>query len=423
MGLFRPMVTTRTRPRVETSDRDGGTITTPREWLISALGGSTTPAGIRVTESVVESLDAAYACIGVLSETTGQTPCKVMESLPNGAKRERPDTLEYQLLHQQPNPECHAPQFFQALTRQAVSRGQAFAEIQRNNFGEPIAMWPLLSSHMRVDRDERRYLRYTYTLPSGETRWWVREPGRPAPILHLAINSVDGVHGRSPVKLLADTMGWAKATEEYGARFFANNATPSTVVSYPGRLKPKTKEALRASWEEKFRGLQNSHRLAILEEGMKLEKLGIPPNEAQFLETMRFHVEKICRIYRVPPFMVGHTEKTTSWGSGIGDMQVGFVTFTMMWWFVNWIATLKRDLFGAVRAQTLQPLFVVNALMRGDVEKRFKAYYLGRQMGMYNANDLLRLEDMNPREDAGGDVYWEQAGVPAAMLESSERAA
>lgn len=396
---------------------DGGTSETPREWLVRALGGGQTTAGVRVGADTVEGLDTAYACIGVLSETVGQTPLKFLAPTNNGGRREFRESPIFRLLHEQPNPECTAGQFKACLTRQAVTYGAAYAEIVRNAFGEPIAIWPLLSTHMAVDREPgTRQLRYRYTLPGNEGTWtYVRRPGEPSRILHLPINSTDGVNGRSPIRVLAETFGWAAATNEYGARFFANDATPKTVLMYPGKLDAQgvAAENIRRSWQEKFGGLQNAHRIAVLQEGAKIERIGIPPNEAQFLETMRFAVERICRIYRVPPFMVGHTDKTTSWGTGIGDMQVGFATYTMMWWFLLWQEVIQRDVVG-YGSETYrdggQALFVTNALLKGDALKRFQSYRIGRELGMYNANDLLALEDMNPRADEGGEAYWTQPG-------------
>lgn len=404
---------------------DGGTSETPREWLLRAIGGGPTASGVRVGVNTVEGLDTAYRCIGVLSETIGQTPI-VYQRKDGRARVPLESHKTYSLLHDAPNPEMAPCQFFSSLTRQAVTTGWAFAEVQRNLFDEPIALWPLVSSHMHVDREPgTNYLRYQYTLPDGGVWEWVRRPGAPVRVLHLPINTVDGVMGRSPIRLLAETFGWAAATQEYGARFFANNATPATVLMYPGKLDRPGQAAanVRRDWQEKFGGLENAHRIAVLQEGAKIERIGIPPNEAQFLETMRFSVERICRIYGVPPFMVGHTEKTTSWGTGIGDMQVGFVTFTMLWWFQLWQQVIARDVIGLAHmaATGEHARFVTNALLKGDALKRFQTYRIGRELGMYNANDLLELEDRNPRDDAEGETYWTQPGTGSPDTGARER--
>lgn len=399
-------------PRAADVLNDGGTSGRPSISLINALGGGRTTSGVRVTEGTAEGIPVVYACVNILADSIGQLPLKLYKRLPQGGKEPDPSHPLYSLLHDLPNPEMTSQELREVMTRHLKLWGNAYAEIERNTAGQITALWPLAPWYMSVDRESvANRLRYRYDPHDDEggfTRVW--DPYRP-PVMHLRINSLDGIHGRSPVRILMDSLGLTKAAEEFGARFFGNDATPRTLLKHKGRLSDKAKQHLRESFEQKFGGVSKSHRLAVIEEGMEVERVGMPLNEAQFLETRKLQIEEGARMYRVPLWMLQAMEKSTSWGKGIEQMGIGFVTYTLMPDLTRFQQAIYRDLLTIKSAATHEAAFVVNALVRGDFKTRMDGYWVGRQAGMFNPNEMRALEDMRPRDDDGGEEYLTPANM------------
>ncbi len=383
-----------------------GTFSSPSVSLINAFGGGPTPSGIRVTPSTAEGIPAWYATRGVISETVGQVPLKVFRKLPRGKEPDETHTLYY-VLHDQFNPEMIAYEGKELLTRFVCDWGNGYAEIAYDGSNRIRALWPLSPDRMTVDRDELNRKRYRYRAASGARFEWIHNPVRP-PIFHLRTNTLDGLTGRSAIAILADCFGLTKAAEEFGARFFSNNAMPGMVATYKGKLNAVQKQNLRESWQRVQGGLSNAHRLAILEHDIQLTKMGVDPQNSQFHELRGLQIEEIARILRVPLFMIQHMTKSTSWGSGIEQQMIGFTNITMMPWFTIWQQSIGQYLLTAKSFATHQALFVVNALQRGDFKSRMDGYQIQIQNGIATPNECRALEDMNLRTDPYGD----QAMVP-----------
>ena len=275
--------------------------------------------------------------------------------------------------------------------------GNAYCQILRSGRGKIIGLYPLLPDRMEVDRDTSGVLTYTYTTTTGNT---VRL--RPEDVLHIPGLGFDGVMGYSPIAVERNAIGLGIAAEEFGSKFFSNGATPSGILTHPNTV--KNPKALRESWMDAYGGSSNANRVAILEEGMTFTRISLPNNEAQFLETRRFQVEEICRIYRVPPHMIGDLERATF--SNIENQSISFAVHTIRPWLVRIEQIINKALFPEKEKGHFFARFNLDGLMRGDYKSRMEGYAIARQNGWMSANDIRELENLNPLSDKdGGNVY------------------
>lgn len=397
-----------------TGEFAGGTLTQPNASFLQAFGAMSS-SGVTMSERIAEGLPAIYACVHVISETVGQLPLKLHRRLPQGGKSPDTDHPLYSILHDLPNPEMTAYQFREMVTRHLAIWGRAYAEVQRNGRGEVVALWPLHPSRMFVGRNELNQKTFKYWMGKGEYQTWVFDPDRP-PILHLHLNSDVGLDGRSPLMINRDSLGITKATEDYTGAFFANGAVPGVVATAKHRLSPAAREHIRESWLARFSGAPNSHKLAVLEEGLTIETLGVDPDKSQLTALRSAQIEAAARIYRVPLPLIQEQTKTTTWGSGVEQLMLGFVNITMMPWFIQWQQAIKRDLLSRKSFETHDPVFVINSLVRGDIEKRYEAYRKARQNGWLNGDEIRELEDLNPIPGGVGKVFW----MPANHLPTAD---
>ena len=282
--------------------------------------------------------------------------------------------------------------------------GNAYAQIIRNGMGEVVGLYPLMPDRMEVDRDEEGNLVYTYTKYFDEAgaRHRYEQVKLPAwQVLHIPGLVYDGLIGYSPIAMARNAIGMSMAAENFGATFFANGATPGGVLEHPGIVKDP--ERLRESWHAQFSG-RNSHNIAVLEEGMTFKPMSIPPEEAQFLETRKFQIDEIARIFRVPPHMVGDLEKSSF--SNIEQQSLEFVKYTVGPWVARWEQSLSQALLLPSEKTRYTIKYNLDGLLRGDYESRMNGYAVGRQNGWLSANDIRELENMNriPAEE-GGDEY------------------
>jgi len=383
-----------------------GTFRDPAEWLLDALGGSSTASGVRVTSESAMGIPAVYGAVGLVADAVGTLPLKVFKNTDTG-KQEDTQHPASTLLHTLPNPELTAIDLRSAMQGHLMLRGNAYAEIQRDAYGRPVALWPLLPHQMTVTRDRDRSLVYLYRLPNGQdVKWtWSNPKTQPAPILHVRGLGYDGLIGYSPLTLHRETLGLAAASREYGARFFSNNGRPSGVLKAPGQLSDEARLRLKAAWDATTRGLANAHRVAVLEEGIEWQQTGIDPEDAQMLATMAYSDAQIATIFRVPPHMIGQVERSTSWGTGIEQQQTMFLQFSLMPWLVRWEQSLARDLLSVKGFATRSIKFVVQAMLRGDMQSRTNHYQALYDRGVFTVNDILELEDRNTIGPEGDQRY------------------
>ena len=361
-------------------------------------------AGAKVNEFTAMQTTAVYACVRILAESIAGLPLHLYEYRGNGKERVPGHPL-YFLLHDSPNPEMTSFIFRETAMIHLLLWGNSYAQILRDGRGRVVGLYPLLPNRMSVGRDESGEIVYTYT-PMSESNPHLKGQRqitlRREDVLHIPGLGFDGLVGYSPIAMAKNAIGIARATEEYGAAFFKNGARPGGVLEHPGVLKDPSK--LRESWHAVYGGTMNTGRIAVLEEGVKYQQIAIPPEEAQFLETRKFQIDEIARLYRVPPHMVGDLEKSSF--SNIEQQSLEFVKYTLNPWVVRWEQSLQKALLTDKERKDYFIRFNVDGLLRGDYKSRMEGYAIGRQNGWLSANDIRSLEDMNPIESAeGGDLY------------------
>ena len=366
------------------------------------LGNST--AGKAVTERSAMQMTAVYSCVRILAEAIAGLPLHLYCYKEDGGKEKALGHPLYLLLHDEPNPEMSSFVFRETLMTHLLLWGNAYAQIIRNGKGEVVALYPLMPNRMTVDRDSSGQLFYSYQMSNSDAPTM---PGgtvilKPSDVLHVPGLGFDGLVGYSPIAMAKNAIGLAIATEEYGAKFFANGATPGGLLEYPGTVKDP--DRVRESWNKGFSGSQNAGKVAILEEGMKYTPISIAPEQAQFLETRKFQINEIARIFRIPPHMIGDLEKSSF--SNIEQQSLEFVKYTLDPWVVRWEQSLSRALFTPEEKKRYFFKFNVEGLLRGDYQSRMNGYATARQNGWMSANDIRELENLDriPAED-GGDLY------------------
>ena len=375
---------------------------TPGSSYAFFLGGST--SGKAVTERSAMQMTAVYSCVRILAEAIAGLPLHLYRYTPDGSKVKAVDHPLYLLLHDEPNPEMSSFVFRETLMTHLLLWGNAYAQIIRNGKGEVVALYPLMPNRMSVDRDKHGQLYYTYTRASDEAptmnSMTVLLP--PSDVLHIPGLGFDGLVGYSPIAMAKNAIGLAIATEEYGAKFFANGAAPSGVLEHPGTIKDPSR--VREAWMSQFGGSANSGKVAVLEEGMKYTPISISPEQAQFLETRKFQINEIARIFRIPPHMVGDLEKSSF--SNIEQQSLEFVKYTLDPWVIRWEQSIQRALLRPEEKKRYFAKFNVEGLLRGDYQSRMNGYAVARQNGWMSANDIRELENLDriPAE-AGGDLY------------------
>jgi len=390
-------------------------VTSADERFANVLGGQTV-AGVAVGPDSALKLSTVWACDRLLCETVGSLPAIVFERLADGGRRRATAHPLYDVLHRQPNAHQTPIEFFDFLTHSAIMRGNGFARIVAGPRGFADQLVPIHPDYVRMER-----------MTNGGLRYKVAEPGKlpetlgDDEVLHLKGMSADGATGQSVISYARDSLGLGLAAERYGARFFRNNAEPRGVLKSAKGLSPEAGKRLKDSWDEAHIG-ENQNRVAVLEDGLEYQAVGLNNKDSQFLESREFQAEDVCRWFRVPPHMVGLTSKVTSWGSGIEQLGIGFVVYTLMPWLVRWQQAISRDLILAPQKYFVE--FLVDALLRGDQKGRYDAYAIGVDKGWLSPNDVRRLENMNPRD--GGEAYVQPESnnlAPAALLAAPEPAA
>lgn len=382
----------------------------PPGW-VSSLGGWDTSSGVDVSPEDALGLTAVFACIRILAESVASLPLHIYKRLPNGGKARAVEHPMYAVLHNLANAEMTAFEVREVLMGHVGGWGNAYAEIELDRGGRVRGLWPLRPDKMTVSR-ENMALTYTYRLPKPDEQGRTQRVFSADRILHIHGLGFDGIQGYSPIQLARQAVGLGLATEEFGARFFGNDARPGMVLQHPGKLGDEAHKRLQKSWQTSHGGLDKSHRVAILEEGLTIKEIGIPPEDAQFLQTRKFQIAEIARLYRIPPHMLADLDRATF--SNIEHQSLEFVIHSLRPWLVRWEQAIQHKLFTENERRQYFAEFLVDGLLRGDIKSRYEAYSIGRQNGWLSANDVRELENMNPVD--GGDVYL----VPLNMIPADQ---
>ncbi|WP_461206076.1 phage portal protein [Clostridium sp. DL1XJH146] len=352
-------------------------------------------SGKIVNERSSMQTTAVFACVRIIAETVASLPLHTYKYVGDGKEKVYDHPL-YKLLHDEPNLEMTSFTLRETMMTHLLLWGNAYCQIIKNGKGEVLELYPLLPDKMTVDRDKNGELYYAY-LKEGRTYYLSTDE-----VLHIPGLGFDGIMGYSPIALAKNAIGLNIAAEEYGGRFFANNATPSGILSTQGTIKDPTK--VKDAWQATYGGTGNSHKVAVLEDGLTYQQISMPNSDAQFLETRKFQIEEICRIFQVPPHMVADLSKSSF--SNIENQSISFVVHTIRPWLVRIEQAMDRRLFKDSEKGQYFVSFNTSALMRGDYKSRMDGYAIGIQNGFFSVNDVRRMENMDPiSAEDGGDLY------------------
>ena len=391
-------------PRAETS-----TLRSPASWFIDALWGRREAAsGVNVTDAVALGLSPYYCGLNMIAGTVASLPLNVYKT--NGRNREVwPAHPAHWLLHNEPNPEMSAMSWRQSKVLYAIHRGNAYSEIVWDARGMPQEILPLPSQIVTPRRDTDAALWYEVRPWDGEVRYL-----KPENVLHIAGLGFDGIMGYGLLQLARDSIGLNAAQDQYAAKFFRNGGNVSATLETDKPPMPQNQfDRLKAEVAEKFQGLANAHRIAIMENGLKFKPLNPTHADAQLIEARRFTVEEWARWLCMPPHKL--REMTHATFSNIEHQNIEWVVDTIRPWLVRFEQEFNRKLFR--KQSVFYTKHVVEGLLRGDMKSRFDSYAIARNWGWMSANDVLELEDRNPLPGKLGDMYL----VPLNMV-SAENA-
>lgn len=371
-----------------------------------------TESGAIVNPILAENLSAVFACVQIISETVASLPLQIYRT--DGPNRSLvPAHPVARLFTLDVNDRQNAFEWFEMMTAHCLLRGNAYSEIVRDNRGAVVALKPLHPNSVAVVESLRTgRILYDITDPNGGTRRLL-----PEEVFHLKDRSDDGIVGVSRLRRARETFGTAAATERFASSTYRNGAFLSGVMTHPEQIGPEAAKTLRDSLAALHAGSGNAGRFGVLEEGMKWEPMSVSPEDAQMLESRRFSVEQIARIYRIPPPVLGDLSNGSY--SNVTELGRWFATMTITPWLDRWEKALHRALLSEDGRRQHVLEFDTDLLLRGDMLTRLQAYRIGREIGLYNANDLRRFENLNPRTDAEAETFLspmnmqpEQTGAP-----------
>lgn len=362
--------------------------------------GLLSASGVRITPETALAISTVFACIRIISGTLAMLPLIVYQRVGDGKER-APDHPVFKVLHSRPNVRQTSFQFREMMMGHALLRGNAYAEIVPGPRGFADQLVPLHPDRMTCSLAADGTIRYDYLPMVGPRRVFLQDE-----IFHISTLSDDGVTGMSIINMARDSFGLTKAAENYGNKFFSSGQQPAGVLKIPAKLSKEGHERLRHDWRERHGGVAGSQSIAILEEGLEWQAMGLSNEDAQHLETRLFQVEEVAGWFGVPLSMLQHTEKSTSWGTGISQLTHGFVIFTMQPWLTRWEQEINEDLI--INDERFFAQFVLEGLLRGDPETRSKFYAIMVKLGIMTRNEVRALENLNAIE--GGD---EPVAAPA----------
>ena len=399
----------RGKPKAQSFDLTSMTGEQLQDFL--RIGGSMqTATGVSVSENSAMRVGAAWRAVNIIAGTVGSLPRDLVKRI---SERERQPAIGHPLrrvLTVKPNQWQTPAEFFRLMQAHMLLRGNAYA-LKVTAAGRLLALIPLHPDRVTVKQRDDMSLSYVVTRKDGR-----KEHFTGADIFHLRGLSLDGVTGLSVLSHMRESLGLALSAEKASARLMKNGSFVSGTLEHPGKLSPEAYERLKES-NEQYAGSDSAGKTRILEEGMSWNPVGMSAKDSQFLEQRDFQRYDIAMFFGVPPHMLGVTEKTTSWGSGIEQQGIGFVTYTLNDWLKIWEEAIKRDLIAEREWDTLDMRFFTQGLMRGDVKTRQGFYQSGLQWGWLSPDEVRALEDMNPRPDDEGAIYYDPPNTAGGQSE------
>ena len=372
-------------------------LSNPAAWLTGLFGTSKT--GVQVSEDNALTFSAVYAAVRIISETIASIPLNVYvyDGETRVIAREHPIQ---KLLAHTPNTVSSSFTFRESMAANLVLHGNAYAKIEFNAAGRPISLTPLnpMLVEVKIVDGEKVYV-------FNEKKTYLDYE-----VVHVVGLSFNGLTGKSPLTVAREAVAIGLAAQEYGARFYSNGANTGGIITAPGRLSLEAINRLKQSWNRANAGLGASHGTAILEEGMKYEKVGLDPEAAQFLQSRKFQVNEIARIFRIPPSYLADLENSST-RANVEQQAIQFVRDCVTPYVRRFEVEFNRKLFREDEPN-YYAYFTMEGLMRGDLQGRYQAYATARQWGWLSVNDIRDLENLNPVE--GGDVYLQPLNMAQA---------
>jgi HK97 family phage portal protein len=365
------------------------------EVLLSIGWGGKSISGANVSSESALTYAAVLACVRVLAESVASLPLITYRRTGNGGKERAYTHPLYSLLHDAPNPDMTSFQWRETEMTHLTLWGNAYNEIVLDGAGRVRELWPLQPQWMTVKRENDRLI-YEYREPSKKPIPYPAES-----ILHIAGLSMNGLIGMTMIALYRETIGLGLTLNEYGGLTFANGTRAGGVLEVPGVMSDEAYKRLKGSFEQQYGGLENAGKTILLEEGTKFNKISMPNDDAQYLESKKFQAIEVARMFRVPPHKIGILDNATF--SNIEHQGIEFVTDTLRPWLVRWEQEIMRRLFLPAERDRYFSEHLVDGLLRGDTPSRYAAYATGRQWGWLSVNDVRALENMNAID--GGDTY------------------
>lgn len=379
-----------------------------RDWLRGKEVGTETFSGIPISPERAIQYSAILACSRILSEGIASVPLFTYKRINDGKEKAIEHSL-YNILHLQPNEEMTSFSFREMMMLHLIFWGNFYAEIEEDGAGEVTALWPLLPWKMTVFRDSSGKIGYKYKLPDNTEKIIPKDY-----MLHIPGLSFDGLVGKSLISCAREAIGLGLALEEFGARFFGQGTQFGGFIEHPKTINPTVEANLRSALKEKYQGITNSHRIIILEEAMKFSPNSIPPDEAQFLESRKFQKNEIAMIFNISPHLLKDLDRATF--NNIEQLGIEHVVYTLRPWCVRIEQSMTIKLLTSSERITYFIEFLLDGLLRGDIASRYAAYAIGRQWGWLSANDVRKLENMNPLPDKEGDIYL----IPLNMIDAKQ---
>lgn len=369
----------------------------PPNWFLNWTNGGLTASKQAVNVYSALSLTAVYACVNLISDTMAQMPLNVNKRLKPRGNEKYPQSPIYPLLHDAPNPEQTSFTWRKYMFTHMLLYGAGISKIEfERTTGQPKYIWPIPVWKVTPKRTEKNSLYYEYVNPQGITEFL-----QPWEVVVFSLMQIDD-KWLSPITLFRETIGAALAVNEYGAKTFGSGINPAGILSGVTINEEDSEQSLVKKFHECYSGMNSNKNLMILTDNVKFERIGLPPEDAQFLETRKFNIAEIARIFGVPLYMLAEHEKSTSWGTGIEEQKNGFVTFTILPKCQQAEQELNAKL---LKDPTLFTEFKTAGLLRGTLPSRMEAYQKGFSMGLFSPDDMRELENMNPLPDGQGNIY------------------
>ncbi len=386
----------------------------PVKWVVDWWGGPESATGVNVTTTTAMQLSSVFGCVKILRETIGSMPLIMYERIKTGKQRAFEHPL-FNILRYSPNPEMSARQWLATVMGHLGLRGDSYNEIVFDQGGRVKELWPLTPQRVTLTRIKRSdgisgALQYEIDLPGGGIAYLA-----PENMLHIRAFSDDGLTGMSPIEAGIEVVGLGIAAQTHAAKYFANDATPGGFLEHPGNLSQPAQDRMRKAHEQEHMGVGKKFRLKILEENMKWKQGGISAKDSQLLESRKFQVEEIARLYRMPLHKLQNLDQASF--SNIEHQSIEFLSDTIYPWLVLIEQEILLKLLTPIERKIYFPEFLIAGILRADIKTRYEAYAIGRQWGWLSADDIRRMENMNDLPDKQGAMYLVPMNmIPASMI-------